>query len=68
MYACLVLCGLSGGSLPSVGSQGVKTMLCDKNGFTKCCGNLEQLVFPGGVEEACLLEGDFCAAFWSDDE
>lgn len=53
---------LSGGSLPAVSPQGVKTMRCDKDGFTKCCGILE-LVFPCGVEEACLLEGTFTPSF-----
>lgn len=38
-------------------------MYCDKNGLTKCCGNLGQLVFPGGVEEACPLEGTFALRF-----
>lgn len=44
--------GLSGGSLPFLRSQGVKTMRCDKGGLSECCGNLERLVLPGGVEVA----------------
>lgn len=32
--------------------QGVKTTRYDKDGLTECCGNLKQLVFLGGVEEA----------------
>lgn len=38
-------------------------MRCDKDGLTKCCGNLEQLVFPGRVEEACPLEETFALRF-----
>lgn len=38
-------------------------MHCDKDGLNKCCGNLEQLVFPGGVEEPCPLKGTSALSF-----
>lgn len=38
-------------------------MNCDKDGLNKCCGNLEQLVFPGGVEEPCPPKGTSALSF-----